>query len=164
MHFRTVHFSTLYLRTVHLGTSIFDLLSAPTPKHVNDHNQPHGSPQCRIMENHSAKTTAYYRHTVPCSYLNLCCALLCRCRHYIQANATTSLGPILSTYPGPLELVTIQCPTPQFEARGLGRLVLKQPLVEAIVENLVPGGRVRMQPSYPILNCSEISKLIILFL
>jgi hypothetical protein len=90
-----------------------------------------------------------YRH----DSLPLCYALLCQCRHYIQANATTSLGPILSTYPGSLELVTIQCPTPQFEARGLGRLVLKQPLVEAIVENLVPGGRVRMPPSWSFLNC-----------
>ncbi|GAQ85336.1 phosphoglycerate [Klebsormidium nitens] len=65
--------------------------------------------------------------------------------YYVAANATTSLGPMLSTYPGALQLVTIQCPTPQFEARGLGRLVLRQPLVEAITEKLVTGGRLFVQ-------------------
>eukprot|EP00884_Botryococcus_braunii_P022195 jgi/Botrbrau1/865/Bobra.0352s0055.2 len=61
------------------------------------------------------------------------------------ANATVSLASLLSTYPGPLTLLTIQFPDPHFKARHKKRRVVQRHLVETTARLLVPGGRVFLQ-------------------
>lgn len=90
------------------------------------------------------------------------------CRHFIFANATVSFKQLMSTYPGPLMLVSIlvsellpmdyssiynsrlntrimcfmQCPDPHFKKRHHKRRVLQKPLVDSILASLMPGGKV----------------------
>ncbi|KAL4024572.1 hypothetical protein IC575_012936 [Cucumis melo] len=52
---------------------------------------------------------------------------------------------IISSYPGPLLLVSILCPDPHFKKRHHKRRVLQKPLVESIVDSLMPGGQVFIQ-------------------
>ncbi|XP_057488543.1 uncharacterized protein LOC130774504 [Actinidia eriantha] len=65
--------------------------------------------------------------------------------HFIFANATISFKQLVSTYPGPLTLVSILCPDPHFKKKYHKRRVVQQPLVESIVDSLIPGGRVFVQ-------------------
>ncbi|GFY90421.1 tRNA (guanine-N-7) methyltransferase [Actinidia rufa] len=65
--------------------------------------------------------------------------------HFIFANATVSFKQLVSTYPGPLTLVSILCPDPHFKKKYHKRRVVQQPLVESIVDSLIPGGRVFVQ-------------------
>ncbi|KGN56621.1 uncharacterized protein LOC101218266 [Cucumis sativus] len=65
--------------------------------------------------------------------------------HFMFANATISFKQIISSYPGPLILVSILCPDPHFKKRHHKRRVLQKPLVESIVDSLMPGGQVFIQ-------------------
>ncbi|GFP93923.1 tRNA (guanine-n(7)-)-methyltransferase [Phtheirospermum japonicum] len=65
--------------------------------------------------------------------------------HFVYANATVSFKQLVSTYPGPLILVSILCPDPHFKKRHHKRRVVQKPLVESIVESLVPGGQIFIQ-------------------
>ncbi|KAI8021599.1 tRNA (guanine-N(7)-)-methyltransferase [Camellia lanceoleosa] len=65
--------------------------------------------------------------------------------HFMFANATVSFKQLISTYPGPLMLVSILCPDPHFKKKYHKRRVLQKPLVESIVDSLMPGGQVFIQ-------------------
>ncbi|XP_075519292.1 uncharacterized protein LOC142553154 [Primulina tabacum] len=65
--------------------------------------------------------------------------------HFIFANATISFKQLVATYPGPLVLVSILCPDPHFKKKHHKRRVVQKPLVESIVDDLVPGGQVFIQ-------------------
>ncbi|XP_024022266.1 uncharacterized protein LOC21406568 [Morus notabilis] len=65
--------------------------------------------------------------------------------HFLFANATISFKQLVSTYPGPLALVSILCPDPHFKKRHHKRRVVQKPLADAIVESLMPGGQVFIQ-------------------
>ncbi|XP_031484522.1 uncharacterized protein LOC116253703 isoform X1 [Nymphaea colorata] len=65
--------------------------------------------------------------------------------HFMFANATVAFKELVSAYPGPLMCVSILCPDPHFKKRHHKRRVLQKPLVDSILESLVPGGQVFMQ-------------------
>ncbi|KAI8562950.1 hypothetical protein RHMOL_Rhmol03G0075700 [Rhododendron molle] len=65
--------------------------------------------------------------------------------HFIFANATVSFKELVSTYPGPLMLVSILCPDPHFKKKYHKRRVVQKHLVESIVDCLMPGGQVFIQ-------------------
>ncbi|KAH7525207.1 hypothetical protein FEM48_Zijuj06G0200500 [Ziziphus jujuba var. spinosa] len=65
--------------------------------------------------------------------------------YFLFANATNSFKQLVSTYPGPLMLVSILCPDPHFKKRHHKRRVVQKPLVDSIMNSLVPGGQVFMQ-------------------
>ncbi|VVB14956.1 unnamed protein product [Arabis nemorensis] len=65
--------------------------------------------------------------------------------HFIFANAMVSFEPLISSYPGPLDFVSILCPDPHFKKRHQKRRVLQKPLVTSIIQNLKPGGKIFIQ-------------------
>ncbi|KAF2539945.1 hypothetical protein F2Q68_00022555 [Brassica cretica] len=65
--------------------------------------------------------------------------------HFIFANAMVSFDQLISNYPGPLEFVSILCPDPHFKKRHHKRRVVQKPLVDSILKNLKPGGKVRVR-------------------
>ncbi|XP_022682101.1 uncharacterized protein LOC101756105 isoform X1 [Setaria italica] len=65
--------------------------------------------------------------------------------YFMFANATVSFEKIISSYPGPLSLVSILCPDPHFKKRHHKRRVLQPPLVDSITKNLCLGGQVLIQ-------------------
>ncbi|KAK4768290.1 hypothetical protein SAY87_003431 [Trapa incisa] len=65
--------------------------------------------------------------------------------HFLFANASVSFNNLISSYPGPLATVSILCPDPHFKKRHHKRRVVQKPLVNCIVDNLTPGGKVFMQ-------------------
>ncbi|XP_076940254.1 uncharacterized protein LOC143609372 [Bidens hawaiensis] len=65
--------------------------------------------------------------------------------HFLFANASISFKQLIATYPGPLMLVSILCPDPHFKKRHHKRRIVQKPLVEAIVDTLMPGGQVFIQ-------------------
>ncbi|XP_052159675.1 uncharacterized protein LOC127777165 isoform X2 [Oryza glaberrima] len=65
--------------------------------------------------------------------------------YFMFANATVSFNQIVSSYPGPLSLVSILCPDPHFKKRHHKRRVLQSQLVDSITNNLCLGGRVLLQ-------------------
>ncbi|KAM3732701.1 hypothetical protein ACB098_11G079200 [Castanea mollissima] len=65
--------------------------------------------------------------------------------HFLFANATISFNQLVSTYPGPLMLVSILCPDPHFKKRHHKRRVVQKHLVDSIVKNLMRGGQVFIQ-------------------
>ncbi|XP_010251523.1 PREDICTED: uncharacterized protein LOC104593408 isoform X2 [Nelumbo nucifera] len=65
--------------------------------------------------------------------------------YFMFANATASFEQVLSTYPGPLVLVSILCPDPHFKKRHHKRRVVQKPLVDSILKNLSAGGQVFIQ-------------------
>ncbi|CAH9085476.1 unnamed protein product [Cuscuta epithymum] len=65
--------------------------------------------------------------------------------HFMFANATVSFERIVSTYPGPLLLVSILCPDPYFKKKHHKRRVVKRPLVQSIADRLAQGGQVFIQ-------------------
>ncbi|CAH2072503.1 unnamed protein product [Thlaspi arvense] len=65
--------------------------------------------------------------------------------HFIFANAMVSFEQLISSYPGPLELVSILCPDPHFKKRHQKRRVVQKPLVHSILQNLKPGGKIFVQ-------------------
>ncbi len=58
--------------------------------------------------------------------------------HFIFCNANNSLKPVLETYPGPLQCVSIQFPDPWFKKRHQKRRVVQPELVSVLAE-LMPG-------------------------
>ncbi|XP_047255814.1 uncharacterized protein LOC107855931 isoform X3 [Capsicum annuum] len=62
--------------------------------------------------------------------------------HFISTNAMVSFQRVISTYPGPLMLVSILCPDPHFKKKHHKRRVVQKPLVDAIVNNLAHGGQI----------------------
>ncbi|WRX23376.1 tRNA (guanine-N-7) methyltransferase [Theobroma cacao] len=71
--------------------------------------------------------------------------------HFIFANASISFKHLVSTYPGPLMLVSILCPDPHFKKRHHKRRVVQKPLVDSILTSLMPGGKryICMYPHNP---------------
>ncbi|XP_016464312.1 uncharacterized protein LOC107787276 isoform X2 [Nicotiana tabacum] len=65
--------------------------------------------------------------------------------HFISTNAMVSFQRLVSTYPGPLMLVSILCPDPHFKKKHHKRRVVQKPLVESITNNLAHGGQVFIQ-------------------
>jgi len=65
--------------------------------------------------------------------------------HFVRSNATVSLATMLETYPGPVELVTIQFPDPHFKKRHRKRRIVQDTLVKAVANILAPNGRVLLQ-------------------
>ncbi|KAL3815177.1 hypothetical protein ACJIZ3_016445 [Penstemon smallii] len=65
--------------------------------------------------------------------------------HFIYANAMVSFKQLVSSYPGPLILVSVLCPDPHFKKKHHKRRVLQKPLAESIVDGLGPGGQVFIQ-------------------
>ncbi|XP_021747665.1 uncharacterized protein LOC110713525 [Chenopodium quinoa] len=66
-------------------------------------------------------------------------------RHFIGTNATSTFRTIVSGYPGRLILVSIQCPNPDFNEPEHRWRMVKRSLVEAIADELAPGGKVFLQ-------------------
>ncbi|KAH6761448.1 hypothetical protein C2S52_000219 [Perilla frutescens var. hirtella] len=65
--------------------------------------------------------------------------------HFIATNATSTFRSIVSSYPGKLDLVSIQCPNPDFNKPQFRWRMLQRSLVEAIADKLVFGGKVFLQ-------------------
>ncbi|VFQ75867.1 unnamed protein product [Cuscuta campestris] len=65
--------------------------------------------------------------------------------HFMFANATVSFGRVVSTYPGPLLLVSVLCPDPHFKKKHHKRRVVQKPLVQSIVDRLALCGQVFIQ-------------------
>ncbi|KAL6124604.1 hypothetical protein ACLB2K_077116 [Fragaria x ananassa] len=65
--------------------------------------------------------------------------------HFMYANATTSFDQLVSSYPGPLMLVSILCPDPYFKRKHHKRWVVQKPLVDSVVHNLAPSAQVFIQ-------------------
>ncbi|XP_042966449.1 tRNA (guanine-N(7)-)-methyltransferase isoform X2 [Carya illinoinensis] len=72
--------------------------------------------------------------------------------HFLFANAMVSFNQLVSTYPGPLMLVSILCPDPHFKKRHHKRRVVQKPLVDSIIHNLMPGGQVPSLDSSTVLD------------
>ncbi|XP_020084507.1 uncharacterized protein LOC109707563 isoform X2 [Ananas comosus] len=65
--------------------------------------------------------------------------------HFISANATSTFRSIVSSYPGDLVLVAIQCPNPDFNKEEHRWRMVQRILVEAIIDLLVTSGKVFLQ-------------------
>ncbi|KAF3441833.1 hypothetical protein FNV43_RR15748 [Rhamnella rubrinervis] len=65
--------------------------------------------------------------------------------YFISTNATSTFRSIVSSYPGKLVLVSIQCPNPDFNKPEYRWRMLQKALVEAVAELLVPNGKVFLQ-------------------
>ncbi|MEO1621622.1 MAG: tRNA (guanosine(46)-N7)-methyltransferase TrmB [Cyanobacteria bacterium J06632_3] len=65
--------------------------------------------------------------------------------HFIFCNANNSLKPILETYPGKLQRVSIQFPDPWFKKRHQKRRVVQPALVATLAELMPAGGMVWLQ-------------------
>ncbi|XP_030495441.2 uncharacterized protein LOC115711248 isoform X2 [Cannabis sativa] len=65
--------------------------------------------------------------------------------YFIATNATSTFRSIVSSYPGELFLVSVQCPNPDFNNPEHRWRMVQRSLVEAIVELLVPNGKVFLQ-------------------
>ncbi|KAL0375043.1 UNVERIFIED_CONTAM: tRNA (guanine-N(7)-)-methyltransferase [Sesamum radiatum] len=65
--------------------------------------------------------------------------------HFIATNATCTFRSIVSSYPGELVLVSIQCPNPDFNKPEYRWRMLQRSLVEAIADMLKFGGKVFLQ-------------------
>lgn len=68
---------------------------------------------------------------------------------FMFTNATVSWGSILRSYPGPIELVTMQFPDPHFKVRHHKRRHVQPQLVKEMAETLKPGARVFLQGDVP---------------
>ncbi|KAK9158515.1 hypothetical protein Scep_005089 [Stephania cephalantha] len=66
-------------------------------------------------------------------------------RHFIATNATSTFRSIVSSYPGELVLVSIQCPNPDFNKPEHRWRMLQRSLIEAIADLLKTGGKVFLQ-------------------
>ncbi|KAE8099634.1 hypothetical protein FH972_017599 [Carpinus fangiana] len=65
--------------------------------------------------------------------------------YFIATNATTTFHSIVSSYPGELILVSIQCPNPDFNKPEYRWRMLQKTLVEAVVDILASDGKVFLQ-------------------
>ncbi|KAK4730918.1 hypothetical protein R3W88_023906 [Solanum pinnatisectum] len=65
--------------------------------------------------------------------------------YFIATNATSTFRSIVSSYPGDLVLVLIQCPNPDFNKTEHRWRMVQRSLVEAIADLVVPDGKVFLQ-------------------
>ncbi|XP_028052943.1 uncharacterized protein LOC114257383 [Camellia sinensis] len=65
--------------------------------------------------------------------------------YFIAANATSTFRSIVSSYPGKLVLVSIQCPNPDFNKPEHRWSMLQRLLIEAIADLLASDGKVFLQ-------------------
>uniref|UniRef100_A0A0E0QZN0 Phosphoglycerate kinase n=1 Tax=Oryza rufipogon TaxID=4529 RepID=A0A0E0QZN0_ORYRU len=65
--------------------------------------------------------------------------------YFVSTNATSTFRSIVSSYPGQLALVTIQCPNPDFNIEQNRWRMVRRMLVEAIADLLQPNGKVYLQ-------------------
>ncbi|GLI68098.1 hypothetical protein VaNZ11_012417 [Volvox africanus] len=65
--------------------------------------------------------------------------------HFLQANAVASASVLLGSYPGPIELVSIQYPDPQQRRQ---RHIVGRELVEALARVLRPGAHVYLASDF----------------
>lgn len=65
--------------------------------------------------------------------------------YFVRSNATVSVATMLETYPGPIELVTIQFPDPHFKKRHRKRRIVQESLVTSVCEILAPSGCLLLQ-------------------
>lgn len=70
------------------------------------------------------------------------------CR-FLFTNATVSWKSLLGSYPGPIELVTMQFPDPHFKSRHHKRRHVQPQLVQEMGETLAAGARVFLQGDVP---------------
>ncbi|RZB46515.1 Phosphoglycerate kinase [Glycine soja] len=63
----------------------------------------------------------------------------------IATNATSTFHSIVSSYPGELVLVSIQCPNPDFNKPEHRWRMLQRSLIEAVVDLLAPNGKIFLQ-------------------
>lgn len=66
-------------------------------------------------------------------------------RHFIETNATSTFRSIVSSYPGELVLVSIQCPNPDFNKPEHRWSMLQRSLIEAVADLLSSKGKVFLQ-------------------
>ncbi|XP_059305869.1 phosphoglycerate kinase, cytosolic-like [Lycium ferocissimum] len=66
-------------------------------------------------------------------------------RYFIATNATSTFRSIVSSYPGDLVLVSIQCPNPDFNRTEHRWRMVQRSLVEAIADLLASDGKVFLQ-------------------
>ncbi|KAL5225756.1 hypothetical protein ABZP36_012395 [Zizania latifolia] len=64
---------------------------------------------------------------------------------FVSTNATSTFRSIVSSYPGDLTLVTIQCPNPDFNKEQNRWRMVRRMLVEAIADILHTNGKVYLQ-------------------
>ncbi|GLT89799.1 hypothetical protein SLE2022_077690 [Rubroshorea leprosula] len=65
--------------------------------------------------------------------------------YFIETNATSTFRSIISSYPGELVLVSIQCPNPDFNKPENRWRMLQRSLIEAVVDLLASNGKVFLQ-------------------
>ncbi|KAJ8750425.1 hypothetical protein K2173_015564 [Erythroxylum novogranatense] len=65
--------------------------------------------------------------------------------YFIATNATSTFYSLVSSYPGKLEIVSIQCPNPDFKNPKHRWRMLQRSLVEAVIDLLAPDGKVFLQ-------------------
>jgi len=65
--------------------------------------------------------------------------------HYAATNATISFASLLATYPGPLQLCSIQMPDPQYKRKHRKRFIFQPNLVHDIAARLQLGGKLFLQ-------------------
>ncbi|PHU06494.1 hypothetical protein BC332_22983 [Capsicum chinense] len=65
--------------------------------------------------------------------------------YFIAANATSTFRSIVSSYPGDLVLVSIQCPNPDFNKTEHRWRMVQRSLVEALADLLASDGKVFLQ-------------------
>ncbi|XXG45410.1 hypothetical protein AAC387_Pa02g0499 [Persea americana] len=65
--------------------------------------------------------------------------------YFLSTNATSTFRTIVSSYPGELVLVSIQCPDPDFNKEEHRWRMLQRGLVEAIVDLLAIDGKIFLQ-------------------
>ncbi|XP_042433954.1 phosphoglycerate kinase-like isoform X2 [Zingiber officinale] len=62
-------------------------------------------------------------------------------RYFLSTNATSTFSSIVSSYPGDLVIVTIQCPDPDFNRVNHRWSMVQRSLVEMIVDLLITNGK-----------------------
>lgn len=65
--------------------------------------------------------------------------------HFISTNATSTFHSIVSSYPGDLAIVSIQCPNPDFNKEEYRWRMVQRSLVEAIIDLLAVNGKIFLQ-------------------
>ncbi|KAI3417236.1 Phosphoglycerate kinase [Psidium guajava] len=65
--------------------------------------------------------------------------------YFIATNATSTFRSIVSSYPGEVILVSIQCPNPDFNKAEHRWRMLQKSLVEAVADLLIANGKVFLQ-------------------
>ncbi|XP_024317601.1 uncharacterized protein LOC100827995 isoform X3 [Brachypodium distachyon] len=65
--------------------------------------------------------------------------------HFVSTNATSTFRSIISSYPGELTMVTIQCPNPDFNKEQNRWRMVRRMLVEAVADLLQINGKIFLQ-------------------